>query len=167
MYYHKHAVERLECTTPNKRTSQHADFKSYQLSTNANVQRKFPHPCPSLIMTHMWGMCTLWECLYGALCTKAMIPKRITAYCCKRCIHCRLMEQSSDSSRMYNYQRALSQIMHSSTQLSAILAIAGNFYCKEIESMMFTFSLSFTSATRLVPSQGIPQPCYLFTQNSH
>jgi len=40
IYYHKQAVERLECTNPNKSTSQHADFKSYQLSMSANVRRK-------------------------------------------------------------------------------------------------------------------------------
>lgn len=41
-YYHKQAVERLECRMPNKRTSQHTDFKSYQLSTDARVRRNLP-----------------------------------------------------------------------------------------------------------------------------
>lgn len=165
---HKQAVERLECTTASERTSQCAGFESYQLSMSANVRRKFFWPCPSLIVTLTSGTSALWECLYGMLYIKATTPKRIPVYCSKRHVHCRLMGKAmtlpAGTTVTGHYQ---SQIMLSNSQLSAILPTASNFYCKQIESMIFTFSLSFTSVPRLVPSQGTRYPCQLFTPYSH
>lgn len=128
----------------------------------------FSDPVPALswpsLQAHL-----LFESVCMACCTSKQQPqKRIPEYCSKRHVHCRLMGKAmtlpAGTTVTGHYQ---SQIMLSNTQLSAILPTASNFYCKQIESMIFTFSLSFTSVPRLVPSQGTRYPCQLFTPYSH
>lgn len=80
-------------------------------------------------------------------CTQSNDLKRVTACCWKRHTAGRrgkAMILPACTIIKGHYQ---SQIMNSNAQPSAILATVGNFYCKEIECMMFTFTLSFTHAT--------------------
>lgn len=137
---------------PNKRTSQLTDFMSYQLSMDASVGRNLPLTLSQPIMTQVWGTRTLQECLYSVLYTKQQ-SGRVTA--CWWKWHTagwwgKAMILPARTIIKGHYQ---SQTMNSKAQVSAILATAGNFYCEELECMIFNFTLSFTCATHLVPFQ--------------
>lgn len=156
-YYHKQAVERLECRMPNKRTSEHTDFKSYQLSMNASVGRQNlslvlsqPYHDPGVRHKNTLGAfvqcvvhkAALWKGSLHADGSDALQPDGGKAIILPACTIIK-----------GHYQ---SQIMNSNAQLSAILATAGNFYYKELDCMIFNFTLSFTRATHPAPFQDSP-----------
>lgn len=150
---------------PNRRTSHHTDSKSYQLSTGASVGRNLPlalfQPYHNPGVRHKNTLGVFVQCVVH----KAAIWKRSLHADGSNTLQAdggKAIILPAWTIIKGHYQ---SHIMNSNAQLSAILATAGNFYCKEVECMIFSFTLSFTHATQ--PFSRHPQPNYFFTLNSH